>query len=198
MDKNFDITNSTFNRKIAEWEIEHEDIFHLKNMYKSIYQWFQENEYTSFDEHEDDKYETLYFQKQNDSGMSEHHIWWRTQKKPNDSDYVKYVICLDYQTLIMQKTKIDYKGHKMSTNQGDVILRCRSFVMLDYNRKWRDHWFLSIMQRWFWRYLFRDQWLTHKETVWSETYSLQNHIKQFLELKTASERPESWFPDMKP
>lgn len=197
MDEDFKIKGSPFVRKISDWEIEHVDVFHLKNLYKNLHEWLIENEYVSFDKHEDEKYETLYFQKKLDDGNSEHHIWWRAQKKPRDNDYLKYVILLDYQTLFISKRKISYKGQQISTNHGDIILRCKAYIMLDYKRDWRDHWFLRIIQRWFWKTLFRDQWLMHKETLWNESYSLQNRAKQFLELKSGSEQPELWFPDQK-
>ena len=193
-DLTFDPTDDQFVRKVGDFEIEYEDVFHMNNLYELVYEWLQENDFVSLDG-KDDKYETLYKQKE-DGDIRFHHIWWRAQKFPNDSDYYKYVMLFDYQTIALGDTKVDYKGQQMKTNKGDIIMRCRTYVVLDYKQKWRNHWFLSLVQNWFWTYLFRDQYENIEEDLWTTTYDLQMSIKQFLGMKNPVEQTESWHPKL--
>lgn len=181
---------------VAWFELEKEDVFHLKNLYKLVYEWFNMNGFNSTDTPKDDKIEKLYWQRILPNGNAEHHIWWRTEKIPHGNNYYKYVIKFDFQTLNMGKTEVVNRGQKMSTNKGDVILRCKAFLVLDYNRNWRDHSVLKLFYNLWKRYVFRDNIEHLKADLWVTTYKLEDVIKQYLNMKTPHEMQKSFHPEL--
>ncbi len=200
-EERFDTTDKE-TMQIAEFELEKEDIFHLKNLYKLAYEWFMMQGFTSMDtpvdpgEPKDDKIEKLYWQRVLPNGNLEHHIWWRTEKIPKNNKYYKYVIKFDFQTLNMGKTDVVSKGQKVGTNKGDVILRCRAYLVLDYNRWWRNHGFLKHFYNLWKRYVFRDKIEHLKTELWVTTYKLEDVLKQYLNMKTPHEMQKPFHPEL--
>lgn len=194
-DLNFDPTDTLHNQFVAEFEIEHEDTFHLKNIYKLIFEWFSTNKFVSL-ENNDDKIETLYWHRVLANGNVEHHMWWRAHYIPKDTKWYKYYLKLDWQTLNMGKTKVTHKGQQLGTNQGDLILRCKAYLMLDYNREWRDHSILKNFDTWFIKRIYKKKIDFLKTDLWVKTYKLQDVIKTYMKLKTPAEMPKSFHPDL--
>lgn len=192
---NFDPNAPEFNREIVNFEIENEDTFHLKNLYKYIHRWFLDNGYGSIDGN-DDKVETLYFQRAVTPDRLEHHAWWRLHKVPDKNPYLKYFVKFDFQTLFMGKTKVPDRGQKVSSNQGDLIIRCSAYLMLDYDRKWRDSKYFSIIHRYFIRRIYKSQIDYYEGKLYTELYELHSLIKQYLQLKNPHEMPKSFHPDL--
>ncbi|MFT4282808.1 MAG: hypothetical protein ACMXX6_00095 [Candidatus Woesearchaeota archaeon] len=184
-----------FTIQIAEFELEFDNVFHMKNLYKLVHEWLKDEGFSSTDTH-DEKYENLYFHKVLADGSVEHHIWWRGYHIPDGSSYIKYFIRFDFQTLYMSDKKIDVGGKKVSTNSGDVIMRCNTFLMLDYDRKWRDHKYLKLIHRWFINRIYRDTIDNHKTRLWNLTYKLQSSIKQYLKMKNPGDGQRSFNPDL--
>jgi hypothetical protein len=192
---NFDPTDTFFNREIVTYEIEHEDIFHLKNIYKYIHRWFTDNGYFSVDSN-DEKFETLYFHRVLGNDNLEHHIWWRLHKTPDKSPYLKYFIKFDFQTLNMGKTKVKDRGQDIGTNVGDLIIRCSGYLMLDYDKSWRKHKYLKLIHKWFIIRIYKKQIDYYEEKLYTEMYELQSLIKQYMNLKNPQDRPKSFHPDL--
>ncbi|MFA6073698.1 MAG: hypothetical protein WC758_06285 [Candidatus Woesearchaeota archaeon] len=191
-----------FNRKIAFFELEKEDLFHLKNLYKMIQEWLALNEFYSVDSYDvmdpktrDNNIETLYLQKILQAGNSEHHIWWRVHRIPRDNKYYKYYMRVDFQTLNMNSKEITIRGQKIKSNFGDIIIRCECYLSLDYKKEWRNHPFLKHVQRLFWQYIYKKQIDYLKMDVWVTTYKLQDTIKQYLNMKTPYDMPRSFHPE---
>jgi hypothetical protein len=195
-DLNLDPTDELHNIEVAEFEIEHEDVFHMKNLYKLIHDWFQLHEFKSVDDNDPEKFETLYFERILQNGNSEHHIWWRAHFIPKGNKYYKYFLKLDYQTLNMGKHEATVNGKKMKTNKGDVIFRCRAYLMLDYNKEWRNHSILKMFDHFFIKRIYKKQIDFLRTDLWLKTYKLHDVIKQYMELKTSREMPESFHPPL--
>lgn len=193
--KNFDPNAGFFNREIVNWEIEHEDVFHLKNLYKYIHQWFMENGYSSVDGN-DEKVETLYLQKVLSNGNLEHHVWWRLHKFPDKNPYLKFFVRFDFQSLNMGKAEVVDRGQKIKTNKGDLIMRCTGWVMLDYDRKWRDHKYFKLIHRLFINKFYKKQIDFYEGKLYKDLYGLQSMIKQYMQLKNPHEMPRSFHPDL--
>jgi hypothetical protein len=193
-DAKFDPTDTAHNLYVGEFEIEHEDIYHLKNLYKLVYDWFQIYDFVSLEN--DDKPETLYLQRVLQDGKLEHHIWWRFHKVPNKNDYFKYFIKFDYQTLNMGKTDITARGQKISTNKGDVIIRCKAYLMLDYKHQWRRHPILKHIHNWYIKRIYKKQIDYLKTDLWVTLYKLQDVIKQYMKLKNPYELTKPFHPEL--
>lgn len=189
--------NDSLTWEIANFEVEKEDVFHLKNLYKMIQEWLDLNFFYSVDQStiasdprsRDKNIETLYFQRILQDGKSEHHIWWRVHKIPRQNKYYKYYMKLDFQTLNMGTKEVTIRGEKIKTNQGDIIIRCKCYLVIDYNHEWRNHWFLKHFQRLFLQYIYKKQIDYLKTDVWLTTYKLQDVIKQYLNMKTPYDMP---------
>jgi len=189
-----DLADSEHVLFVAEFEIEHEDVFHLKNLYKLIYEWFGVNDFKSMEN--DDKWETLYWQRVLQSGDMEHHMWWRVQKIPYNNKYYKYYVKFDFQTLNMGKAETTVKGQKLSTNKGDLIIRCRSYLVLDYSQEGRKHPIMKYMHKRFIKRIYKKQIDYLKGDLWTLTYKLQDVIKQYMRLKNPYEMPKSFHPEL--
>lgn len=178
--------------RMANFEIEHEDVLHLKNLYKLVHNWLMTYGFKSIEDN-DDKIETLYFEKVGGNGNKEHHIWWRTHHIPDGSKYFKYYLKFDFQTLNMGKKETTYKGQKLKSNVGDVIMRCTSYLIIDYKKLWRKHPLLKYFYRYFLIYIYKDQIEYYKTDLWIRTYKLHDVIKQYLNLKTPEAMPEYFY-----
>ncbi|MBN2142079.1 hypothetical protein JW711_01995 [Candidatus Woesearchaeota archaeon] len=165
----------------CKFEIEHEDVFHLKNLYKRIYDWMVEEGWAATDGG-DKNYETLYWERERPGGIKEHHIWWRAWMTPQGNSYYRYFLKLDYQTLVMKKSEVMSQGMKFSTNKGDVIIRIEAWLQLDYQNKWGKS-FLGRWDQWFRKRYYLDNVLKYKQDLYSDIYRLHTMIKQYLQLK---------------
>lgn len=192
-DLKFEPWEPLYNIEVAWFEIEKEDVFHMKELYKLIHDWFILNKFVDLEEN-GENIETYYFQRDLPSGNSEHHIWWRAHKIPKENNYYKYYLKLDYQTLNMGKAEVTHKGVKMKTNMGDVVIRVRSFIMLDYKKEWRNHPILSAFHSYFIKRFYKKQIDFLKEDLWVQTYNLNDVIKDYLKLKTSKEMPKPFHP----
>lgn len=180
--------NPTKDIKTVYFEVEYEDVFHLKNLYKRCYDWFAMWNYKSMEG--DDYPESLYYERVTPSGAQEHHIWWRFEKIINE--YVKYYIKFDIQTLNSSSVEVMHKGKKAKTNKSDIIFRVQGWVMLDYKDEWANHWLLKHFDRWYVMRWYREKREAHKKQLWFEVYNLEDMIKQYLKLHTTFDLPESF------
>jgi len=194
-DLNFEPWDPVHNIEVAWFEIEHEDVFHMKELYKLVHDWFTLNGFKDLDDGKEN-FETYYFQRDLPSGNSEHHIWWRTHNIPKGNNYYKYYLKLDYQTLNMGKGEAMKKGVKMKTNLGDVVFRVRAFVMLDYKKEWRNHSILSLFDNFFIKRLYKKHIDFLREDLWIKVYGLNDVIKDYMKLKTSREMQKPFHPQL--
>ncbi len=165
----------------AAFEVENEQTFHLKELYKYIHDFLWKDE--SFVSYwGDDKPEILYFEKQNATGVREHHIWWRLYKYPDNNRYIRYFLKIDFQTLAMGKKEIIKNGQKFKMDSGDIIIRIQAYLQLDYKEEWKDNWLLKNFDELFRRKIYKQKIQYHKDELYKKAYEIQNKIKQFLQL----------------
>jgi hypothetical protein len=172
----------------TKFEIENEEVFHLKNLYKLIYEWLDEEGFKAVDGKADDKIESLYRDTTTGDGAKEHLIWWRSVQVPRDNNYYRYFLKIDWQTLYIKSIEIMHKGQKFKTNKGDVIIRIEAWLQLDYRDKWKNHPFLRIFDRWFRERFYLEKIKSYKHDLYLTTFRLHQTIKQYLQLKA----PVDW------
>jgi hypothetical protein len=171
----------------TRWEIEHEQVFHLKNLYKLMYEWLVDEGFEAVDTG-DDKIEAMYVDQTYPGGFKEHQIWWRACQVPRGNAYYRYFLKIDWQTLVMTKIEIMHKGQKFSTNRGDVIIRCEAWLQLDYQDKWKNSKFLHFFDEWFRKRFYLEKIKAYRQDLYATAYRLENTVKQYLELKS----PVDW------
>jgi hypothetical protein len=174
--------------KAAYFEVEYEEVFHMKNLYKLIHEWLLLEGYSDPDGFEG-KFETLYWQRAKGPDKYEHQIWWRCEKIPGGNRYCKHFLKIDFQTLNVRDQEVMYKGKKYKTQHGNIILRVEGWILLDYNREF-THGFLRYFDRWFRKRVYHEQKENHKKIMWLAAYRLQDTIKQYLKMKIPARRTE--------
>lgn len=179
---------------VAKIEIENEETFHLKNLYKLIHDWLSEESFVDI-YGEDVNPEIFYFEKILGSGAKEHRILWRCYKIPAKSQYYRYFLKINFLTINMKSIEVMHQGHKMKTDRGDLIINIEAYLQLDYNERWRKNPLLKNFDRLFRNRIYKAQIESYKTDLYKMTYRLQNIIKQYLKLKTLYEMPTPFHPE---
>jgi hypothetical protein len=178
---------------VAKFEIEYEETFHLKNLYKLLKEWLDVEGFKALDGA--GEVEDLYFERVLGSGAKEYHIWWRAYMLPGKSKYYRYFIKIDYQGLNMKSTEVMHQGMKFKTDKGDLIMRVDAWLELDYGNKWKDHPILQYFDTWFRKRLYKNKIELLKVDLYRTAYRLNNTIKQYLKLKTSYDMPKPFHPE---
>lgn len=183
-------------KEVLNFEIFHKDVFHMKNLYKMVHDWLVENNFVSSNPVAGrDHYEIMYYEKQHTPEMSEHFIWWRAQKEPDGSNYIKFYIKIDFQTLALKSVNLQKDGNQIAANKGEVIIRGTAYMSLDYKRYFKDNALLNLFHNRFktkWRKKMID---AYENELWLKMYELQSTIKQFLKLKNPRQVKKAYYPE---
>lgn len=183
---------------VSRLEIENEETFHLKNLYKLIHDWLAEEGFKDI-YGSDDNPEIFYLEKILGTGAKEHRIWWRVYRVPAKSQYYRYFIKINFLTLNMKSIEVMHQGHKMRTDRGDLIINIESYLQLDYDKQWRGKGksmpFMMKFDKLFRNRIYKAQIESYKIDLYKTTYRLQNIIKQYLKLKTIYEMPKPFYPE---
>lgn len=183
-----------YNILVSQLEIENEDTFHMKNLYKLIHDWLVEEGFSTIFGG-DDHYETFYLERLNANGAKEHRIWWRCLRTPQNSKYYRYYIKLDFMTINMKSIEVMHQGNKMKTDRGDCVIRIWAYLQLDYDKSWRKSPFMMRFDKLFRNRIYKAQVESYKIDLYKTSYRLQNIIKQYLKLKTLYEMPRPFHPE---
>lgn len=179
---------------VAKIEVENEDTFHLKNLYKLIRDWISEEGFRDI-YGEDVNPEIFYLEKMLGTGNKEHRIWWRVYKIRQGSQYFRYLLRINFMTLNMKSIEVMHQGHKMKTDRGDLIINIYAYLQLDFNHRWRNNRFLMRFDKLFRNRIYKAQIEAYKVDFYKDVYRLQNVIKQYLKLKTLYEMPRPFHPE---
>jgi hypothetical protein len=185
--------------KVVGLFVENEDTFHMKNLYKLVHDWLDEEGFVDIygERGGDGNPELFYLERIGGSGSKEHRIRWRMLKNPNKSTYYRYFLKVDFTTINMKSIEVMHQGYKMKTERGDVIINIEAWLQLDYNEEWDKNSFLKskFIQNLFRNRIYKEQIESHKVDLYKITYRLQNTIKQYLKLKTLYEMPKPFHPE---
>lgn len=184
---------------VAKIQVENEDTFHLKNLYKLIHDWMDEEGFVDIygERHPDGNPEIFYFERIGGSGSKEHRIRWRYLKTPQNSTYYRYYVKIDFLSINMKSIEVMHQGYKMKTDRGDLVIDVEGWLQLDYNNEWVNTSFLrsKFIQKLFLNRIYKEKIESHKVELYKAIYRLQNTIKQYLKLKTLYEMPKPFHPE---
>lgn len=180
----------------AKFEIENDQTFHMKHIYKYMSEWLMEQGYSDQYVPGHSKFEVLYYEYTRPDGAIDHLIWWRVARVPYNNAYFRYVMHIDIQTYGMKRTEIIHEKRKVKTYRGDLVIRFESFVQLDYKNEWENHWLLQHFDDIFRRRLYRKNIESYKKELYNESYRFQNMVKHFLKLTTPFEMPHPFHPHL--
>ncbi|RJQ18174.1 hypothetical protein C4573_00440 [Candidatus Woesearchaeota archaeon] len=179
---------------VGKLELEHEQAFHLKELYIFIYRYLLEDEnFNSYQK--DENPEILYYERTDAQQNNHYHIWWRFYKYPYNSKYLRYYLKIDFQGIRIGQKEVIKNGQKFKVQSGDLIIRIEAWLQLDYKDEWQNHWLLKSFDELFRSKIYRQQIESHKIELYKIMYKLQNEIKNFWKLKTLKEMPNPWQPE---
>ena len=180
---------------VAKWELEHQDMFHLKNFYKRFYAWLSEEGWEDLEGGNTPEY--LYWERHR-MGVNEHHWWWRLMMVPEGNSYYMYYFKINFQTLYVdpKSKEIMDKGFKTKSNTADLIIRFESWLILDYKNKWPTHPILKYFENYFLKRMYKHEREALRRDLYIRSYKCSNMLKAYLKLKSPGERPKEFFPDL--
>ncbi|MAG38914.1 hypothetical protein CMO90_02390 [Candidatus Woesearchaeota archaeon] len=175
---------------VAKWELEYEDIYHFKNLYKLAHEFLVEKGWE--DPEGGENWEYFYNEKILPHGGKEYRIWWRLQQIPQNNSYVRYLLKIDYLGINMNTAEVMYKDKKYKTWKGDLIIFCEAWLQLDYGNKWRKNRFLKLFDEFFRDRIYKPYWEAHKLELYKKCYEFNRELKKFLKLKTPIKEPKQF------
>jgi hypothetical protein len=180
--------NSVFSLKTALYEVEVEDVYNWKELYKEVYRWLQEEGFKHLDG--TDYVEDLYWERHNAGGGIDYHVWWRVKRDNASNDFFRQFLKINFQGINMGKAETMVDGHKVNTNKGDGIIRVEAHLILDPDKRLRNH---PIAKHFIWMFIkriYKDRIKEQKNDLYKTAYRLQVRIKQYLGLKHSLEPPK--------
>jgi len=187
--------------QVASLHVESEDTFHMKNLYKLIHDFLDEEGFTDIygDRHPEANPEIFYLERLNaSSGTREHRIRWRYIKMPKyGGEYYRYFLKVDFLTINMKSIEVMHQGYKMKTDRGDAVINIEAWLQLDYNNEWEKAPIIKApwIRRLFRNRIYKAQVEAYKIDLYKIAYRLQNTIKQYLKLKTLYDMPKPFHPE---
>jgi hypothetical protein len=172
----------------GQFEIEYEDVFHMKLLYKRLYEFLVDEGWKAADsDGADTNFETLYWERSNSAGdAKDSHIWWRCFRIPEGNPYYRYFLKVDIQTLQIRKVEVMHKGQKFATNKGDVIIRVAGYLQLDYKNEWQNSSLLKPFDNWFRERIYHKEVEDYKKDLYKAVYRVNTFVKQYLQLKNST------------
>jgi hypothetical protein len=175
-----------------KFELEREGVVKFKPIYEAIYLFLKDNGY----EHPKggDKIEDLYWERWVQSGHKEQHIWWRAKK--DATPYIRYLIEINFQTLLGSPSEIAHNGKKVKGEFMDLIIRVECLLQWDMDNKLEDGIFQNFKNLFFSK-LYKDELNFHKGEVAKMGQNLQKVIKHMLDMHNDESGIEvNWNPQL--
>ena len=169
----------------ASFMVKVEDVFNMKDFYKMVKEWLDEEDY--FDEFGTENYREKLYLHRTLQGATEILVWQRTMKYPEGvnpkTGYLRYLLNVDYHVLYMKDVEVMHKGRKLKMQKGEVEALIKADVELDYRGEWKKHGFLGRFVDIFQKRIYRQEIEYHRINLYREAYRLQALIKRYLEAK---------------
>ncbi|MBI5389840.1 hypothetical protein HZB01_05680 [Candidatus Woesearchaeota archaeon] len=179
----------------ADYTVRATQIFHFQDLYRMIFHWLVEHEYTDLrgNRFQDMKPETLFYEKRPDMGK-EHFIWWRVQKKIEYNSYFQRRMNINFKTRKMKDVQLISHDKKGTFQDGEIWIYVTAILELDYQRTWRNHWLMKHFHEWYWKKLFWKQFDRHRVRTYREAFELERAIKEYLGIFQFHKERVPWRP----
>ena len=169
----------------AKFRIKYRDVFHLKQFYKTMYEWLRDKEWKDLDENVPNHFETLYLERVDQYNNREYWIWWRLWKFPEEhsNTFFRYRLNIDIHCVYIQDVEIMHEGKKIRCNKGEIEIKILSFLEFDYTGAWSKNKMLAYFRELLQAHILHHTIDDTKKRLYRETYFLQGAIKKYLQLK---------------
>jgi hypothetical protein len=182
--------------RVFKTEVEYEDVFDLKQLYKELHEWLGQWGFTADPDVQKDTdlnfKEVLYWERTDQSGTAFHHCWWRVVKP--GTKYHRVFFRINFQTLGFNKQEFMYNNQKKKADKGDLIIRLEAWVQLDYANKWAKGPLLKKLDRILQKKLQKPDIQQLRDDTLKLAYHFQQYIKEYLELRQPYPQGASFHP----
>ncbi|MGM5487969.1 MAG: hypothetical protein ACQESG_03395 [Nanobdellota archaeon] len=171
------------------------DYFHLGNLMQYLHDWLVENEWAS---PKDEKFgEVFYHHQFKQTGDEDVRWWWRFERDPpgHGAGFFKCEINVDVRIIAMKRTETMKQGMKFKTMHGDMEIGIEGRLVIDANKKWRNHWLMSHFLRFYLYQMIGDKVEGYRDFVFDEADRLTNAIKAYFKMpgyKPENEGEGTW------
>jgi len=187
---------SKHSNKVYSFEIEIEYVTALKDLYRRLHYWMENEEFKDFNGM--DTFETLFWQRDTSQGTQEHHIWWRAYKHPgmpgNEQKQFLWFFKINMRTQNTTRSEVMHKGRKWRLYQTNYVINFDSFLINKYEDEFNKSSFLkNLLSRWK-NWTYKDRQNYFEEELLKKSIEFQNIVKEYLKLEQHKEQPTSVFP----
>jgi len=182
----------------------YQDVFHLKSLYITMYDWLIESGWTSAEPWEigvgengkpkkgDKNPETMFYDNRS-PGNKKLWVWWRLQKS-TESPFYHYFMSIEFMMLGMKDEEgINREGTKFKGQLGELTVFVRPWIEVDFQEKWQKHPILKHIYPFYRKRIMVQDLLKREDLFLKETYRFIGVIKKFLEQRTFIPEAEIMF-----
>ena len=153
-------------------KLKQESIFDMPELYKLMYRWTKQHNYSEFIEDE-------YVEKI--SGDAKNlEIAWTCIRKIND--YVKAYIEIRFLVLGLSDIEVNIDNIKRKTNKGSIEMRFTAYLKTDYEDTWAAKPLTKFFRGLYDKYINKDFITEYKKDVEAELLEFMSEVKSFLNL----------------
>ena len=182
--------------KAYEFELEIEYVHHLKEFYRRIHRWLQEEGFEDFNG--TDKYEQLYWQRDKPNGQVEHHLWWRAWKYPgydiHPSKNFRWVIQMTARTIATSRQEVMHEGRKWNLYMSNPTFKFTGWIIYDFYGNLTKNPLLRPFAKRFKQWIYKDRKKHFKDELEYTMRDLADVCKAFLKLKQSEDVPPHIYP----
>jgi hypothetical protein len=174
--------------KTHQFLVVYQDVFHLKSLYVTMYNWLTENGWKSAEPWErsgggDGNPETMFYDNRN-PGNKKLWVWWRLQKA-TESSFYHYFMNIEFMLLGMSDAEgVNREGTKMKGQLGELTLFIKPWIEVDYGDQWKNNPILKLFYEFYRNRIVLQDLLKREELFLTDTYRFIGTIKKFLEQRT--------------
>jgi hypothetical protein len=180
--------------EVAKVSVVFQDPFNLKNLYKLVKYWLEDNGYVEAGTTEK-TLEILYSEQVRTGDVREYHIWWRADRQP-ENQYFKFKIDVDFLGLGIKNVEVVRNDKKYKMQSGEITINIRGILVTEANDKkgrWEDNVILRNVRNWYKDKWYRSKIEEYEDDLYEEVYKLQAAVKDYLELHQFTTPPDLFF-----
>lgn len=113
-------------------------VFHMKNFYRFVYWWLQEEGYRAANpEDENDEHPEVYFEEwRMPAGDLQRRIWWRLLFNPEfhgrEKARHRYIIDVNFKNLFLKNVDTVINGRKVKAQEGEISVKVKAYLWYYY------------------------------------------------------------------
>ncbi|PIN86621.1 hypothetical protein COV19_03835 [Candidatus Woesearchaeota archaeon CG10_big_fil_rev_8_21_14_0_10_44_13] len=169
-------------------------VFDFKQIYRDVRDKLTDLSYIKGDDY---KYIEPYYSEKESSDPREAKtiwIWWRTKKIEENSTFYEQHIDLDFHLRFCRDMEVMVDDAKKRVWKAEIEVLMDSYVLLDPDDKWKNHWFLKTVLPLFYKRIWRKRREDRKNSTITDTYKVQAMIKDSFEMHHFMPRtPDQFF-----